>query len=260
MTWICDDVSASSKRNSTAGFLLICFLRCSYSHQHTMMAMAMMKLRRAHRLRAFPSPSAPSSPSSPSPLSYSRIPARQTNQLLYGFQTVRPAQLGGIRSFCKSAPSLSSSSSSSFSSSPSSYSSSSSPSGFTPPGNSSNGMIRKILVANRGEIACRIMRTARKLGLRTVAVYSDADKESLHVRMADESVCIGPPPATSSYLNTSEILHACKITLADVCLFYYLNLSLFVCVSFHVISQLSIERNLLWTVFLSIDSYFNFFF
>ena len=197
------------------------------------LAMAMMKLRRLLHSRAFPSPS------SPSPLSLSRSPARQMNQLLYGFQAFRPAQPWGFRSFCKSAPSLSSPSPS-----PSSSSASSSPSGFTPPGNSSNRMIRKILVANRGEIACRIMRTARKLGLRSVAVYSDADKEALHVRMADESVCIGPSPATSSYLNTSEILHACKITLADVCLFYYLNLS-FLSVFLSALF-LSFPLNLIW--------------
>ncbi|KAG5514491.1 hypothetical protein RHGRI_035785 [Rhododendron griersonianum] len=68
--------------------------------------------------------------------------------------------------------------------------------------------IEKILVANRGEIACRIMRTAKRLGLRTVAVYSDADSHSLHVKSADESVRIGPPPARSSYLNASSIIEA----------------------------------------------------
>ena len=61
-------------------------------------------------------------------------------------------------------------------------------------------MFNKILIANRGEIACRIIRTARRLGIATVAVYSEADRDSLHVEMADEAVCIGPPPSTESYL------------------------------------------------------------
>ncbi|XWS31534.1 hypothetical protein CRYUN_Cryun23aG0084800 [Craigia yunnanensis] len=68
--------------------------------------------------------------------------------------------------------------------------------------------IEKILVANRGEIACRIMRTAKRLGIRTVAVYSDADKDSLHVKSADEAIRIGPPPARLSYLNGSSIVEA----------------------------------------------------
>ncbi|GMJ01155.1 hypothetical protein like AT1G03090 [Hibiscus trionum] len=68
--------------------------------------------------------------------------------------------------------------------------------------------IEKILVANRGEIACRIMRTAKRLGIRTVAVYSDADRDSLHVKSADEAVNIGPPPARLSYLNGSSIVEA----------------------------------------------------
>ncbi|KAF3796069.1 Methylcrotonoyl-CoA carboxylase subunit alpha [Nymphaea thermarum] len=68
--------------------------------------------------------------------------------------------------------------------------------------------IEKILVANRGEIACRIMRTARRLGIRTVAVFSDADEGALHVKSADEAVRIGPPPARSSYLNASAIVEA----------------------------------------------------
>ncbi|XP_072956708.1 methylcrotonoyl-CoA carboxylase subunit alpha, mitochondrial [Typha angustifolia] len=71
-----------------------------------------------------------------------------------------------------------------------------------------SGSIEKILVANRGEIACRVMRTARRLGIRTVAVYSDADRTSLHVKSADEAVRIGPPPARSSYLNASAIVEA----------------------------------------------------
>ncbi|CAA6658527.1 unnamed protein product [Spirodela intermedia] len=72
--------------------------------------------------------------------------------------------------------------------------------------------IEKILVANRGEIACRIMRTARRLGIRTVAVYSDADRDALHVRSADEAVRIGPPPARASYLDASAIVDAAMRT------------------------------------------------
>ncbi|KDP21417.1 hypothetical protein JCGZ_21888 [Jatropha curcas] len=68
--------------------------------------------------------------------------------------------------------------------------------------------LEKILVANRGEIACRIMRTAKRLGIRTVAIYSDADRDSLHVKTADEAVHIGPPPARLSYLNGSSIVEA----------------------------------------------------
>ncbi|CAH1417707.1 unnamed protein product [Lactuca virosa] len=74
--------------------------------------------------------------------------------------------------------------------------------------NQSNRKIDKLLIANRGEIACRIMRTAKRLGIQTVAVYSDADRRSLHVKSADEAVRIGPPPARSSYLNSSSIIEA----------------------------------------------------
>jgi propionyl-CoA carboxylase alpha chain len=73
----------------------------------------------------------------------------------------------------------------------------------------------KILVANRGEIACRIIRTARRLGIATVAVYSEADADSLHVEMADEAVCIGPPPSTESYLLIERIVDACRSTGSD---------------------------------------------
>ncbi|KAK7857750.1 methylcrotonoyl-CoA carboxylase subunit alpha, mitochondrial isoform X3 [Quercus suber] len=73
---------------------------------------------------------------------------------------------------------------------------------------SSSQSIEKILVANRGEIACRIIRTAKRLGIRTVAVYSDADRDALHVKSADEAVLIGPPPARLSYLNASSIVDA----------------------------------------------------
>ena len=76
-------------------------------------------------------------------------------------------------------------------------------------------MFKKILIANRGEIAARIIRACRELGIRTVAVHSDADKNSLHVRMADESVCIGPGPSIESYLNIPNIISAAEITKAD---------------------------------------------
>ena len=76
-------------------------------------------------------------------------------------------------------------------------------------------MFDKILIANRGEIALRVMRAAKELGIATVAVYSTADREAMHVKLADESVCIGPPPARDSYLNIPAIVAACEITGAD---------------------------------------------
>jgi propionyl-CoA carboxylase alpha chain len=76
-------------------------------------------------------------------------------------------------------------------------------------------MFKRILIANRGEIACRVIRTARRLGLATVAVYSEADRDALHVEMADEAVPIGPPPAAESYLVIEKIVDACKKTGAD---------------------------------------------
>lgn len=76
-------------------------------------------------------------------------------------------------------------------------------------------MFKKILIANRGEIALRIIRTCKEMGIKTVAVYSTADKESLHVRFADEAVCIGPPPSKQSYLNIPSIISAAEITNAD---------------------------------------------
>jgi propionyl-CoA carboxylase alpha chain len=69
--------------------------------------------------------------------------------------------------------------------------------------------ITKILIANRGEIACRVIRTARKMGIATVAVYSDADARAPHVLMADEAVYLGPPPAAQSYLLADKIIEAC---------------------------------------------------
>jgi propionyl-CoA carboxylase alpha chain len=76
-------------------------------------------------------------------------------------------------------------------------------------------MFRKILIANRGEIACRIIRTARRMGIGTVAVFSDADRDALHVEMADEAVPIGPAPATQSYLVIERIVEACRATGAE---------------------------------------------
>jgi len=76
-------------------------------------------------------------------------------------------------------------------------------------------MFKKILIANRGEIALRIIRTCKEIGVKTVAVYSTADKESLHVRFADEAVCIGPPSAAQSYLDPARIMAAAEITNAD---------------------------------------------
>lgn len=75
--------------------------------------------------------------------------------------------------------------------------------------------MKKILVANRGEIALRIMRSAREMGIKTVAVYSEADREALHVRYADEAICIGPAPSNQSYLLGERIIEACKITGAE---------------------------------------------
>ena len=76
-------------------------------------------------------------------------------------------------------------------------------------------MFKKILIANRGEIALRIIRTCKEMGIKTVAVYSTADRESLHVRFADEAVCIGPPPSKDSYLSIPNIISAAELTNAD---------------------------------------------
>jgi acetyl-CoA carboxylase biotin carboxylase subunit len=73
-------------------------------------------------------------------------------------------------------------------------------------------MFDKILVANRGEIALRVIRAAREMGIRSVAVHSTADADAMHVRMADESVCIGPPPGSESYLSIPSIIAACEVT------------------------------------------------
>src|SRR5882724_8716952 len=76
-------------------------------------------------------------------------------------------------------------------------------------------MFDKILIANRGEIALRVLRACKELGIPTVAVHSTADSDAMHVRLADESVCIGPPAARDSYLNVPALLAACEITGAD---------------------------------------------
>jgi 3-methylcrotonyl-CoA carboxylase alpha subunit len=76
-------------------------------------------------------------------------------------------------------------------------------------------MLRRLLIANRGEIACRVIRTCRRLGVHTIAVHSEADRGALHVRSADESICIGPAPARDSYLNIAAVIEAARITRAD---------------------------------------------
>src|SRR2546425_2872439 len=76
-------------------------------------------------------------------------------------------------------------------------------------------MFKKILIANRGEIAVRVICACKELGVRTVAVYSEADRSSLHVRFADEAVCIGPPRSSESYLNIASIISAAEVTGAD---------------------------------------------
>ena len=76
-------------------------------------------------------------------------------------------------------------------------------------------MFKKILIANRGEIALRVIRTCKEMGISTVAVYSTADADSLHVRFADEAVCIGPPKSAESYLDIPRIIAAAEITNAD---------------------------------------------
>ncbi|MFK8026890.1 MAG: biotin carboxylase N-terminal domain-containing protein, partial [Gammaproteobacteria bacterium] len=73
-------------------------------------------------------------------------------------------------------------------------------------------MLEKVVIANRGEIALRILRACRELGIKTVAVHSTVDRELKHVKLADESVCIGPPPSTESYLNIPAIINAAELT------------------------------------------------
>ena len=75
--------------------------------------------------------------------------------------------------------------------------------------------IKKVLIANRGEIAVRIIRACKELGIKTVAVYSQADKDSLHIKLADESICVGEAHADESYLNIPNIISACDIMNAD---------------------------------------------
>src|ERR1700683_3762088 len=76
-------------------------------------------------------------------------------------------------------------------------------------------MFKRILIANRGEIACRIIKTARRMGIAPVSVYAEADRDALHVEMADEAVLIGPPPAAQSYLVIEKIVAACKTSGAE---------------------------------------------
>src|SRR5262245_19940493 len=76
-------------------------------------------------------------------------------------------------------------------------------------------MFKKILIANRGEIALRVICACKELGVKTVAVYSDADRNSLHVRFADEAICIGPPRSSESYLNIPAVISAAEITNVD---------------------------------------------
>src|SRR5512138_1947962 len=81
--------------------------------------------------------------------------------------------------------------------------------------NRAERMFQKVLIANRGEIALRVLRACKELGIQTVAVHSTADADAMHVRMADESVCIGPAPAALSYLSVPAIISACEITGAE---------------------------------------------
>src|SRR5699024_12056889 len=79
----------------------------------------------------------------------------------------------------------------------------------------SSDLMKKVLIANRGEIAVRIIRTLKEMDIKSVAVYSTADKDSLHVALADEALCIGPPQSNKSYLNMDRILTAAEISKAD---------------------------------------------
>ena len=81
-------------------------------------------------------------------------------------------------------------------------------------------MIKKILIANRGEIAVRVIRACKELGIKSVAVHSSADKDAMHVQLADEKICIGPPKASESYLNIPNLISAYELSGADACLLY----------------------------------------
>src|SRR5262249_37520077 len=83
------------------------------------------------------------------------------------------------------------------------------------PADSEATMFQKILIANRGEIACRIIKTARRMGIPSVAVYSEADKDAHHVLLADAAVCLGPPPSRESYLAIDKVIAACQKTGAE---------------------------------------------
>ena len=76
-------------------------------------------------------------------------------------------------------------------------------------------MLKKVLIANRGEIACRVIRACREMGIRSVAIYSEADRESLHVKIADEAICVGAGSNGDSYLNLANVLMACQISGSD---------------------------------------------
>ena len=76
-------------------------------------------------------------------------------------------------------------------------------------------MLRKVLIANRGEIAVRVIRACKELNIKTVAVYSEIDKDSLHTKLADQAICIGKPAANQSYLNVNNIIEAANVTGAD---------------------------------------------
>src|SRR3954471_18369116 len=76
-------------------------------------------------------------------------------------------------------------------------------------------MLSKVLIANRGEIACRVIRACRELGVRSVAIFSEADRDSLHVKIADEAICVGAGSNTDSYLNLANVLMACQISGAE---------------------------------------------
>src|SRR4051812_48617355 len=84
-----------------------------------------------------------------------------------------------------------------------------------PSSRSCRDVVKKVLVANRGEIALRVIRALREMGIKSVAVYSTADADALHVKFADQAVCIGPPPSRQSYLNIPSIISAAEVTGAD---------------------------------------------